>query len=265
VYTADKAQSCDNCPFGRGWTHNWDVRLTGLFAPGGTGRLIMPQEVTGRLYSFTGMDSSGAARFASTGTVTGLARRIIANPSQPTQFPRGDGSVFTFNSAGRLISKVDPNGNTTTLTYSGNNLTQITDPVGRSLTFAYDGSNRVISMTDPIGRTWHYTYEGTQGVAGMPGLTTITDPAGNVTKYSYVTAGRIASVTDPRGNLVKQLSYDTTGRVATQTFADGGTETYSYSLSGTIVTAATIVNPLGNARNMRFSAGGYVIGTTDEL
>ena len=118
-------------------------------------------------------------------------------------------------------------------------------------------------MTDSIGRTWHYTYEGTPGVAGVPGLTTITDPAGHVMRYTYVTGGRLASVIDPRGNTVKQITYDANGRVASQTFADGGTETYTYQLSGTIVTNTVIRDPLGNVTSKRFDGNSYVLANTD--
>jgi RHS repeat-associated protein/uncharacterized repeat protein (TIGR01451 family) len=262
VYTTDKAQNCDNCPFGRGWTHNWDIRLTGSFAPGGAGRMIMPQEVTGRLFSSSGTDSTGAARFTSTATTSVLGGAVLAG-SATTQYRDSDGTTLNFNSSGRLVSKVDRNGNATRLSYSNGNLTTITDPVGRSLTFTYDGANRVSSMTDPLGHTWHYTYEGTPGVAGTPGLTTITDPAGNVTKYTYVTGGRIVAVTDPRGNTAKQIAYDTGGRVASQTFADGGTETYNYGLSGTIVTQTTITSTVGRTETRRFDGNGYALSVTD--
>lgn len=263
VYTSDKAQSCDSCPFGRGWTHNWDIRLTGSFIPGGAGRVAFSEQVTGHLFSSSGVTSTGSAVFKSTGTVSQLGDSVLSDAGGNLQYQKADGTILRFNSLGRLISQTDRNGNVTALTYSGNNLTQITDAVGRSLTFTYDGSNRIISMTDPLGRTWHYTYEGTPGVAGVPGLTTVTDPAGNVTKYSYVTGGRLASIVDARGNTVKQLTYDTNGRVISEAFADGGTEQYNYALSGVVVTATTATDAVGRTTSRRFSTSGYVLGQTD--
>jgi RHS repeat-associated protein/uncharacterized repeat protein (TIGR01451 family) len=260
IYTTDKAAVCfgSACPFGNGWTHNWDIRLTGSFSPGGAGRLVKPDELTGRLYSSSGADSSGHTRFSSTATTSGLGARILTAPSSPPQYREADGTTLNFNSAGRLISKVDRNGNTTTLTYSGDNLIQITDPVGRSLNFTYDSNGRITAMTDPIGRRWAYTYGGVSNLS----LVSITDPSGNITQFSY-SGARLASVTDPKGSVVKKVTYDANGRVATQTFADGGTDKYSYSLSGTIVTGATIVDALGRSRTLRFNASGYVIGITD--
>jgi YD repeat-containing protein len=262
VYTTDKAQNCDGCAFGRGWTHNWDIKLSGPFAPGGAGRLILPDQVSGNLLNSSGTDASGSPRFTMSSTPSSLGSQLIRG-SSTTQCRDPDGTTLNFDSSGRLLSKVDANGNTTTLQYTNGLLTKITDPVGRFITLAYDGSNRVTFLTDPLNHVWRYTYEGTIGVAGGPGLTTVTDPKGNVIKYSYVTGGRIASVTDRRGIVAKQITYDANGRVATQTFADGGTETYSYQLSGTIVTSTTVKSPTGALQTRRFNASGYVVGITD--
>jgi RHS repeat-associated protein len=262
IYTTDKVINCNNCPFGRGWTHNWDIKLSGSFAPGGAGRLILPDQVTGNLLNSSGTDASGNLRFTMSSTPSTLGSQLIRGGST-TQYRDPDGTILNFDSNGVLLSKVDANGNTTTLTYSNGRLVKITDPVGRFITLDYDSSNRVITMTDPLGRAFHYTYEGTPGVTTPPGLTTITDPAGSVTKYTYINPGRIASVIDPRGNAAKQITYDANGRVATQTFADGGTETYSYALSGTIVTGTTVKSPNGSIQTRRFNASGYVISITD--
>ncbi|HKG15076.1 MAG TPA: RHS repeat-associated core domain-containing protein, partial [Pyrinomonadaceae bacterium] len=151
------------------------------------------------------------------------------------------------------------------LTYTGSNLTRITDAVGRSITLDYDGNGRITRATDPLNQFWRYTYEGTPGVAGGPGLTTVTNPLGHVTRYEYVTGGRLSAVTDARGSAVKRVFYDNNGRVTSETFADGGTERYDYTLAGGLVSAVAITNTAGQKRTMRFNAGGYVVGVTDEL
>lgn len=265
THTSDLAQTCDVCPFGRGTTHNYAIRLTGSFQSGGSGRVVMPEEGTGRLFSYSGTDSSGALLFTSSATVGQLGDVVRRLANGTLEYRRADAVVMRFDSSGRLIAIVDRNANTTTLTYTGANLTRITDAVGRSINLAYDFSSRISSATDPLGRIWRYTYEGTPGVAGNPGLTTVTDTLGHVTRYTYVTGGRLASVTDPRGNLVKQLTYDGNGRVISQRFADGGTETYAYSLSGGLVTETKITDVLGRVTSKRFNAAGYVLSVTDPL
>ncbi|HYY99676.1 MAG TPA: DUF6531 domain-containing protein, partial [Pyrinomonadaceae bacterium] len=265
VYTSDLAQTCDSCPFGRGWTHNYAVRVSGSFVTGGAGRVIMPEEGTGRLFSYARTDPDGSLVFTTTATITQLGDALRKRSDGTYEYRESGGTLMRFDASGRLTAKVDRNGNTTTLTYSGANLTRVTDAVGRSITLAYDFAGRVSTATDPIGRVWRYTYEGTPGVAGNPGLTTVTDPRGGVTRYGYVTGGRLASVTDPRGNFAKRLTYDDLGRVVEQKFADGSVERYSYELAGGLVAATTITDPLGRSHTRRFNPAGYVVELADTL
>ncbi len=262
IYTSDLAQFCDVCPFGRGATHNYAIRLTGAFNAGGTGRVVMPEEATGRLFSYAGTDPDGALVFTTTGTTGQLGDKIRHLSDSTYEYRFEAGTVMRFDGNGLLKSIVDTNGNTTTLAYSGTNLTSITDAVGRSITLAYDNENRIITATDPLQRSWHYTYEGSP-IAGLPGLTTVTDPLGNVTRYGYVIGGRLSVVTDGRGNLIKRVTYDANGRVIAERFADGGIQRYEYVLSGGMVTSTTITDELGRKMTKRFNAAGYIIGRTD--
>ncbi len=265
IYTSDLAGLCDFCPFGRGTTHNYAIRLTGTFQSGGAGRVVFPDQRTGRLFSYVGTDSDGALLFSSTATVSQLGDLVRKLSNGTFEYRYANGNLLRFDSNGRLTAMVDRNGNTTSLSYTGSNLTQITDAVGRSITLNYDSSGRIIRATDPLGRIWRYTYEGTPGVAGAPGLTTVTDPLNNVVRYAYVTGGRLASVTDKRGIVTKQLTYDVSGRVIEQRFAAGGFEEYTYGLSGVSVTSVTVTDSLGRSISKRFNASGYVTGLTDSL
>ena len=265
TYTSDLAQFCDDCPFGRGGTHNYAIRLSGNFGVGGSGRIVMPAEGTGRLFSYARTDPDGSRVFTTRETTAQLADVLRRLSNGTFEYKYADGEVMRFNSDGRLTAMVDRSDNVTTLNYSGSNLTSITDSVGRSITLAYDSQERIASATDPLGRTWQYTYEGTPGVAGTPGLTTVTDPTNKVTRYTYSIGGRLATIIDPRGATVKRVTYDDNGRVIRQQFADGGIERYVYSLSGTLVTGVTITDALGRVTSKRFNASGYVLSSTDAL
>lgn len=75
-----------------------------------------------------------------------------------------DGTEWRFSDYGSLVAMLDRNGNTMTLTRAAagglaGNLTKITTPNGRYLTFTYDSSNRVTQVTDILGRTITYTYD----------------------------------------------------------------------------------------------------------
>ena len=52
--------------------------------------------------------------------------------------------------------------------------TSVTDRNGNQTTYAYDGSDRLMSTTDPVSRVTTFTYTGNL-------LSTITDPAGATT------------------------------------------------------------------------------------
>jgi YD repeat-containing protein len=72
-----------------------------------------------------------------------------------------DGTVYVFGDAAPLQAIKDRYGNTLTVSrVSGQtgNITLITSPNGRSVTFTYDISNRITQATDNIGRTVSYTY-----------------------------------------------------------------------------------------------------------
>ena len=265
VYTSDLAGLCDFCPFGRGTTHNYATRLTGAFQPGGAGRVVFPDQRTGRLFSYIQTEADGSLVFSTTATSAQLGDIVRKLVNGSFEYRYADGNLMRFDSNGRLTAMVDRNGNTTALAYTGSNLASITDAVGRSITLQYDSSSRITKATDPLGRMWQYTYEGTPGVAGAPGLTTVTDPLGNVVRYTYSTGGRLASVTDKRGIVSKQITYDGSGRVIEQRFPAGGFEQYSYSLSGVTVTSTTVTDSLGRSVSKRFNASGYVTGMTDTL
>lgn len=258
IYTSNLAGTCDNCPFGRGITHNFAIRLTGSFTEGGAGRIFWPEESVGRLFSYLRKDPDNTLVFSTTATPHELGDLIRKLTNGTFEYRYKDGKVMRFDSSGRLTAMIDRNNNTTTLGYTGNNLTQVTDPTGRSLALQYSGTH-ITSVTDPLNRVWQYATDGGNH------LVTVTDPLSQTMTYGYDFLSRITSVTDKRGNVMKQITYDSNGRVSQQQFADGGIEHYSYTLSGNVVTAVTVTDPLGRTKSMRFNGAGQVVGLTDEL
>jgi RHS repeat-associated protein len=258
TYTSDLGVSCTTCPFGRGTTH---IKLTGNFTANNAGRVKLPEQIAGRLFSYNSARSGvlGLPVFTSSATTNQLGDEVRKLNSGNLEYHRRDGSSMTFNSSGLLLSMTDTNNNIVTLSYTGNNLTSVTDAVGRSLTFTYDGSGRITRVTDPLGRFWNYSY------VGIGVLSQVTDPLGGVTNYTYTPSGRLTAITDKRGNTIKQIAYDTVGRVTDQKFADQGVEHYDYTLSGTQVTSIKITDALGRVETKRFNLSGYVMDYTDAL
>jgi YD repeat-containing protein len=260
IFTTDLSGAGVVGRFGRGTKDNFDIRLTGTFEANGAGRMVMPDQVTGRLFSYAMTEADGTLDFTTTAT-TGQLGDVLKKLTDGTfEYRYTDGSVMRFNANGLLSAMVDTNSNTTTLTYTGTNLTQITDAVGRSITLEYDSSNRIIKATDPIGRVWRYGYTPDIGL-----LATVTDPLDQVLRYGYE-GSLLISITDERGNLVKEIVYDVVNRrVLEQRFAEGKSEHYDYTLSGTTVTGVTITDSLGRKMSRRFNSRGHTIEMTDEL
>jgi RHS repeat-associated protein len=208
---------------------------------------------------------------------TGASLTYNSSTSTWTFKPQPDTS-YAYNSSGQLTSEADAAGDTLTLSYAtpapgtGNcpstaaSCETITSASSRALVLGLNSASEITTATDPMGRTWTYGYTGSN-------LTSVTDPLGNATSYGYDTgnanqlltsdittitvpngqsggpdagahtaiawntAGQVTSVTDPMGY---KASYDTSGfNPATGTGfiivtdADGYTTDYYY-LNGTL-------------------------------
>jgi RHS repeat-associated protein len=176
-----------------------------------------------------------------------------------------------------LTQQTDRVGNALTITRDGfGGLARLTEPAGRTIEARFTGA-RLTTLTDPAGRTVTYAYDA-QGR-----LSTVTDPAGGLTRYTYDAAGRITTITDPRSIVFLTNTFSPgSGRILTQTQADGGVWTFRYSLqgatvsgpgcpgpscpteesaeriaqgytvSGGVITATTVTDPRGNPTTHRF-------------
>jgi RHS repeat-associated protein len=162
---------------------------------------------------------------------------------------------------GLLIEQTDRNGNRLTVSRNTHgDLTQLTEPGGRALTFTtivFDPQNpastRITQITDPLGRTVRYGYAS----AAPFRLLTVTDPAGGLTRYTYTASGGVLSITDPRGTTFLSHEYDAQGRVARQTQADGGVWAFAYEGPAGRHTRAIVTDPRGHASVYRMDNRGF--------
>lgn len=249
-------------PFGIGSNHNYGYQLGvfGFLQGQGVINLVMPD---GNQFSFN-QQSNGTLINT---TIPAFAGAVLSNPSGGVYNLRWkNGTIYQFQPSPQgprvafLTSITDANGNTISITQSPSvpgQVTQVTDPVGRSLTLAYDGSGRITTITDPIGRTVQYTYN-SQGT-----LASVTDPAGGVTQYGYDSQNRLLTVTDARGIVQAQNTLDANGRVIQQARPDGGTLVFDYvplnpnAPTGPIMFSRA-TDDLGVSAGYRFSPQGFV-------
>ena len=75
---------------------------------------------------------------------------VLKNASGTTYtYTAKDQLVSTFNSSGQLVTVADPNGLTTTFSYSSSKLSTITEPDGGVGTFSHNGSGLLSTIQRP--------------------------------------------------------------------------------------------------------------------
>ncbi|MGW8391821.1 RHS repeat-associated core domain-containing protein [Pseudoduganella sp. HUAS MS19] len=158
------------------------------------------------------------------------------------------------------VSMSDRYGNALVFTRTNDNLTRVTSPSGRTVDLQYDAANRITQATDNIGRTVKYEYDA-QGR-----LVKVTDPLGNFEAFTYDAMDRMLTVQDKRGNMMVTNEYDGNGRVAKQTYADGTTNLFAYTVdANNRVTQTDITNERGVVKRMVFGSAGYITSITEAL
>ncbi len=176
--------------------------------------------------------------------------------------------VAIFKQKVMLSAIIDRNGNKLTIErdlFNTNSsaryrILSITSPNGKWIQFSYvdAGSHRISQITDNIGRTVSYTYTGVN-------LWTVTDANNGVTEYAYQ-GNQMTSVKDPRGNLSVVNEYNAANRVFKQTRADLTTYQYAYTLDGNgKVIQTDVTNPRGYVRRILFNSDGFSTSDTSAL
>ncbi|MGI2909683.1 DUF6531 domain-containing protein, partial [Tolypothrix sp. VBCCA 56010] len=202
-----------NDVFGHGWSHTYEARIT--HSAGVSATLRMPDGLTVPYAETSGTFTPPA----------GWYHTLVRNGNSTWTLTFKNQRKWNFNTAGRLSSVVDRNGNTVTVNRgTGGEITSITTPDGRALTFAYT-SGRVSNITDPSSRVWSFSYNG----AGQ--LTGVTYPAlggQNFTRqFTYNATHDILTETDLRGN-VWSWTYDSSERVTSATDPLNRMTTFAY-------------------------------------
>src|SRR5580700_10657002 len=204
---------------GNNWAHNfeWLLVFTGPFAevfrPDGTGFLFVQSGNAWQLLS----TAKNGYQFSTTGTNTYQFLDPTTN------------LIYTFAGTASTLGLAtiqDRNGNTLTVTLPANGSAAVSDGLGRSLSFTYDpASGNVSKVADQTGRTISFAYTGSN-------LTQFTDANGKVETFAYTTSGALSGLmtgdTLPLGNTPFSQTFDSIGRVATQFDSESNTTTLTY-------------------------------------
>jgi len=222
-----------NGPLGYGWSHQLAPSLEIL-----TGKIFIHQ-ADGRAEWLT----------LSNGLWQGDADSRLRLTQDNTGYTLTDqlGVVERYNTSGRIQSRTELNGRTTSYNYdSSQRLTSVTGPFGHTLQLTYDGANRISSVTYPDGLSSQYQYDS----AGN--LSKVIYQDGRFKLYHYENTSfphALTGITDENGNRYATWGYDAEGRANLSQHADGA-EQVSLVYNGDNSTDVT--DSLNTARHYTF-------------
>ncbi len=166
-----------------------------------------------------------------------------------------DLTVYQFDSAGKITSYADKNGNAVSFSYSGADLVSVTDPAGRALSLTYS-SGKLSEVRDWTGRDIDFVYSGDH-------LAQVTDAKNNTIGFGYDAGSRLDQITDQRGTNVLSLVYDSLGRATSQADGNGGVTAFEYDQPSAFSTRIT--GPLGHQTTHVHNESYQLLQVVDEL
>jgi RHS repeat-associated protein len=141
----------------------------------------------------------------------------------------GNRTTWTYDSQGRRLTKTDALKGLTKYSWTGADLTSITDPLNRVTKFTFDAIGQLTAVQDPLGNTIRRTID------ALGRTSDITDAAGGISRLTWDSAGRLLSQADPKG-VTTRYTYNEIGRPVTRTDPLGRSETYTWNSAGQIAT-----------------------------
>jgi RHS repeat-associated protein len=166
----------------------------------------------------------------------------------------GNGDIERYDVAGNLLS-IQRQGWLQTLSYDASGrLSQVTDPTGRSLTFAYNPLGFVDTIQTPDGSV-SFTYDASENVSR------VTWPGGTHRDYLYaepsfgssLLSHNLTGVIDENGIRIDNTTYDDSEHVLSDFGPAGtGTTTITYGSSSDGNAQTTITHPLGSTEQVDY-------------
>lgn len=112
------------------------------------------------------------------------------------------------------VSLTDPYGHVTHFEYNnGNQITAVTDPLGRTNRAVFDAWGNMVKTINALGAVTNYEYD------GLSQLIAVTDPLGARSEFDYDLAGEISQIRDATGVVTHRTVNRRTGK---ETTSSGG-------------------------------------------
>ncbi len=267
-----RSRSGYNGPFGYGWDMSYNKRIKKL-----SNNNLMLLRGTNRKDEFA---HSGSTTYT---PPTGVYDTLVQNADGTYTLTSKHGDQEFYDANGNLTKLQDRNGNALTFTYdpagllpiTGKSayfvnqttgviareyrLTQITDTIGRTISFAYTADGRVSTITY-AGRTIRYTYDasGTGDLLSVTMPATTDFPSGTTTTYAYDATHNLTTITDAKNQTYLTNVYDAaTDRVTSQTYGTG-TSTIIYGTDTSNNPTAQVTDRRGFRTLFTFDAAGHI-------
>jgi RHS repeat-associated protein len=167
---------------------------------------------------------------------------------------------FSF-SGGDLTGITDPLLNTTTRFSDGvGRLVAVTNPLGRTTRYSYNPLNQILQVTDPLQGNTSFTYD----LNGN--LLTVQDANQGTTTYTYTDHDLVATRTDPLQR-TESYTYDANENLATFTDRKGQVTTYTYDNLNRMnfVGFGTQGNSYASTISYQYDAGNRMTQATDSI
>jgi RHS repeat-associated protein len=169
-------------------------------------------------------------------------------------------TIYVYNGM-NLTSVTDPNSNTTTFSYDGQNrLTGTTDAMSDTTTWVYDNAGLLTSLIDANAHTTTYTYD---TVGRLQTVTVPTATSTATTTYAYNDDDQVTAITDPLSHTIT-YGYDNLLRLTSITDSPTAgttrTTTFGYDLAGN---QTTVTDPLGHTTTSAYDARDRLISQQD--
>ena len=236
------SRDTESGPLGVGWTAPWFAKVS----VDGSGNVTY-RSGDGQQTFFT---KSGSLYLAQSDLV-------LTKPTSTTyRVTTSDQRKLDFDSTGKLTAMTSRFGPAMTFSYTGSDLTGITDSAGRSISLTYS-SGYLTKIQLPDGRHVDYSYNPSHQLTGY------SDKRQKSWSYHYDTNGYLDQVTDPLSHHPVSLTYDSLGRVLSETDGTNKTTDFAYGTDGPYTTET--VTPPGRDDWVYRSEGNLLLSRTDPL
>jgi len=152
--------------------------------------------------------------------------------------PKGIATPYTLNGFGEVTREMSADRGTMDYTYNqAGALASRKDARNFTLYFSRDALNRLNGVTSRAGDAMRFeaTFSYDQGANGLGRLTGLNSYGGGYLRYGYDAQGRLTRQEEGLSNpLVRELTYDSAGRLQTQRYPSGPQLSYNYDAAGRV-------------------------------